>query len=142
VELVEWADRILSEMRPIAERLDAVSGTEMSSAVGLHCAALDHAIDTLHHPEKLPAARVLASMQNDFGGSFGRFGLAQAQRLKVSAAAAPLSAAQTLAMKAQALQSLHDQAAVEAADSLPFDQYLAQYLSPTRLTPRSAQRRA
>ena len=87
-------------------------------------------------------ARVLASMQNDFGGSFGRFGLAQAQRLKASAAAAPLTAAQTLAMKAQALQSLHHQAAVEAADSLPFDQYLAQYLSPARLTPRSAQRRA
>ncbi len=142
VELVEWADRILSEMRPIAERLDAVNDKERLPAPGLHCAALDHAIDTLHHPEKLPAARVLASMQNDFGGSFGRFGLAQAQRLKASAVAAPLTAAQTLAMKAQALQSLHDQAAVEAADSLPFDQYLVQYLSPARLTPRSAQRRA
>jgi glutamate--cysteine ligase len=45
-------------------------------------------------------------------------------------------------MQAQALQSLRDQAAVEAADSLPFDQYLSQYLSPARLTPRSAQRRA
>jgi len=99
VELVEWADRILSEMRPIAQRLDAVAGKETSNAAGLHCAALDHAIDTLHHPEKLPAARVLASMQNDFGGSFGRFGLAQAQRLKASAAAAPLTAAQTLAMR-------------------------------------------
>jgi glutamate--cysteine ligase len=119
-----------------------VAGKETSNVAGLHCAALDHAIDSLHHPEKLPAARVLASMQNDYGGSFGRFGLAQAQRLKASAAAAPLTAAQTLAMKAQALQSLHDQAAVEAADTLPFDQYLAQYLSPARLTPRSAQRRA
>jgi len=132
----------LSEMRPIAQRLDAVAGKETSHAAGLHGAALDYAIDTLHHPEKLPAARVLASMQNDFGGSFGRFGLAQAQRLKASAAAAPLTAAQTLAMQAQALQSLRDQAAVEAADSLPFDQYLSQYLSPARLTPRSAQRRA
>jgi len=148
VLLVEWADRILGEMRPIAQRLDALgaadglSGTPATGGPGLHCAALDHAIDTLHHPEKLPSARVLASMQNDFGGSFGRFGLAQAQRLKASAAAAPLPVSQTQAMQAQARQSLHDQAAVEAADSLPFDQYLAQYLSPARLTPRSAQRRA
>ena len=141
VLLVDWAARILSEMRPIAERLDATQGPG-SAEPGLHRAALDHAIDTLHHPEKLPSARVLASMQNDFGGSFGRFGLAQAQRLKASAAAAPLSAAQTAAMQAQALQSLQDQAAVEAADSLPFDQYLSQYLSPARLTPRSALRRA
>jgi glutamate--cysteine ligase len=81
-------------------------------------------------------------MQNDFGGSFGRFGLAQAQRLKASAAATPLKPVQTEAMQAQARQSLQDQAAVEAADSLPFDQYLSQYLSPARLTPRSALRGA
>ncbi len=140
VLLVEWADRILSEMRPIARRLDALAGADAPQGPGLHCAALDHAIDTLHHPEKLPSARVLASMQNDFGGSFGRFGLAQAQRLKASAVDAPLAAADTQAMQAQARQSLQDQAAVEAADSLPFDEYLKQYLSPARLTPHRARR--
>jgi glutamate--cysteine ligase len=47
----------------------------------------------------------------------------------------PLAPDERRALLAQSQQSLDDQRATEAADSLPFDVYLQRYLAPERLAP-------
>jgi glutamate--cysteine ligase len=45
----------------------------------------------------------------------------------------PWSAKQQARYEAMALQSLEDQRAIEAADTMPFEIYRQEYTSPTRL---------
>ena len=130
ITLTDWGLEIVAQLRPLAERLDAAHATQD------YTRAVDTALNGLQHPETLPSARVLESMQRDFGGSFVSFVRARSQAnrsamLKLAADADGTSAQVLLAQ--QARQSVQAQAELEASDSISFDDYLAHYLSPQRL---------
>jgi glutamate--cysteine ligase len=127
VALHAWGHQIVDAMRPFAQQLDATHG-------GLqHQQALDAAVLGLDQPETLPSARVLQAMQHDHAGSFVAFVRAQSQALKHNTLAQPLSAQTQHQFKTMAEQSWVEQARIEAADTLPFDQYLKSYLDPKGL---------
>ena len=130
VGLDVWATEILQALEPIAAQLDATHGsTDYSRAV----AASVHA---LQHPDTLPSARVLKATMEEHGGSFVRFVKARSQATRQVMLDTPLNADEHSALEAESQSSLQAQAAIEAADSMPFDIYLKEYLAPHRLLVR------
>jgi glutamate--cysteine ligase len=125
--LTAWGLEIVQQLKSIAAELDAVHATSDYSAAVL---AAEHA---LQNPQTTPSARVLQTVQSDYDGSFVAFVRAQSQKTRQAMLDMPLSDAQAAEWAAQSAQSLQDQAAIEAADSMPFDIYLQEYLSPKRL---------
>ncbi len=127
VTLVEWAEEILHDCVPIAAALDArFGGSE-------HARVLADARAALSDPERLPSARVLATMQRDFGGSYTAFIRAQAEQTRNALLALPWTAAQQAAFQQQAWRSVEQQQAIEAADTVDFETWRQAYLAPERL---------
>ena len=132
VTLTDWGLDLLRTFTPIAQRLDAIhGGTAYVEAV----AAAQHA---MHHPEVLPSARVLRAITEEFGGSFVAFAQAQSARTRQAMLHTPLGPLEQQRFEQQSADSWQDQRKVEAADSMPFDMYLKEYLSPQRLVAASA----
>ncbi len=127
VKLVDWGLQIIDECRPLAAALDAAHGGE------LHQAALVAARELLADATLTPSARVLAAMAQDFQHSFSAFTLAQSRQTQASLLALPYSAELEARHHQLALASVEEQQKVEAGDSLPFEVYRQQYLSPQRL---------
>ena len=127
VPLSEWGAEILDECAPIAKALDAANG---GSA---HREALASAVAALADPNITPSARVLAAMARDFGNSHVRFVLAQSRRHRNAILELPFTpeAAERYARLAE--QSVTEQKAIEAADTLPFESWRQLYLAPFRL---------
>jgi glutamate--cysteine ligase len=128
--LTGWGLEIVQQLKPIAAQLDAAHGTQDYTR-----AVLD-AEQTLLHPETTPSARVLQVVQQEFDGSFVAFVKAQSLKTRQAMLDLPLSDAQAAAWAAQSAKSMQDQADIEAADTMPFDVYLQEYLSPKRLVAR------
>jgi glutamate--cysteine ligase len=127
VSLTDWGLDLVRQFSPLARALDAAHGcTDYTEAVA-------HAEQVLHHPHMLPSARVLQSMEQEFGGSFSAFASALSVQTKAQELATPLPTHALAHFEALAEASRLQQSAIEAADTLPFAQYLAQYLSPERL---------
>jgi glutamate--cysteine ligase len=127
-KLSAWGAEIVAQCGPIAAMLDSVHGTTDYSD------ALRSAQALLENPDMLPSARVLSAMARDHGNSFSAFTLAQSQQSKAKLLKLPYAGSLHARMEAVAHQSLEDQAAVEAGDSMPFEQYRQQYVSPERLS--------
>ncbi len=127
VTLKDWGLELVEALTPIARRLDAVHGGSD------YAAAVEAALLGLQQPETLPSARVLRAVQEQFDGSFVAFARAQSVLTKQAMRDAPLAAATQAQFVQQSQDSLAAQRAVEAADTMPFDIYLQQYLSPHRL---------
>ena len=72
-------------------------------------------------------------MAHDFGGSFAAFALAHSAQTKAQELASPLSPSALARFQQLAQASRVAQLETEQGDSLPFDRYLEQYLSPQRL---------
>ena len=132
VSLVAWAHELLQELAPIATKLDE------AHACADYSAALHGARHSLDSPDTLPSGRVLRAIQDDHGGSFVAFARAQSLRTKEAILAAPLTEEVLKRLDAQSLQSLLDQQTLEAADTMPFDIYLQEYLSSRRLLAKAA----
>jgi glutamate--cysteine ligase len=130
VTLVEWGMELLETFEPIAIALDAAQGTTS------HRESLEAARLSLAEPQRLPSARVLAAMDRDFDGAYVRFILAQAAQTRRGLLERPWSDADAAHFGRLAGASVADRKAVEAADTLPFGEYLRQYLSPHRLSPK------
>ncbi len=129
VTLVDWGLELITHLQPIARSLDAAhNSTDYSTAV-------DAAAHAMHHPETLPSARVLQAVTELFDGSFVAFVKAQSALTKQTMLDAPLSAKTREHFDALARDSFDAQRNIEASDSLPFDRYLEEYLSPRHLTP-------
>ena len=127
--LTAWGQEILQHLMPIAQNLDAVhGGTDYSAAV-------EGALHAMQHPDSLPSARVLQQTRASHGGSFDAFARSQSQRTRQAMLEQPLSAAHAQALREQSVQSVRDQAAIEASDRVSFDDYLQDYLSPAHLLP-------
>lgn len=127
VKLTDWGAQIVAECAPIAQLLDAVHKTTDYSD------SLRAAEALLQDPELLPSTRVLAAMAREHENSFAGFTLAQSEQAKAKLLKLPYAAALQVRMEELVRQSIEDQEAVEAADSMPFEQYRQQYISPERL---------
>ncbi|MGY4831646.1 glutamate--cysteine ligase [Sphaerotilaceae bacterium SBD11-9] len=127
VTLVEWGAQIVEACAPIAAALDAAHGGS------LHQAALDAAAATLADARTTPSARVLAAMAQDFGSSFQRFTQAQSVQTQSRLLGLPFPPELQAHFGAMAKASVEEQHAIEAADTMPFEIYRQQYLSPQRL---------
>ncbi|HET7794871.1 MAG TPA: glutamate--cysteine ligase [Rhizobacter sp.] len=127
VTLVEWGAQIIEECAPIAAALDAAHGGT------LHQAALAAASATLADARSTPSARVLAAMAQDFGNSFQRFTQAQSMQTQSRLLALPFTPELQAHFGNLARASVEEQQAIEAADTMPFEIYRQQYLSPQRL---------
>ena len=127
VTLVEWAEELLDGCAPLATALDEALGTT------LHEAAVDAARDALTQPHTLPSARVLDTMTRQHGGSFIEFGRARSADTKSRLTSQPFSEAQALHFAGLARASVAEQAAIEAADTVPFEAYRQAYLDISRL---------
>lgn len=127
IELTEWGLQLVNEFAPLARMLDdAHGGSDYANAVA-------HAEHALRHPETLPSARVLQAMEQEFGGSFAAFAKARSMETKSQELATPLEAHELAHFELLSQASREQQTAIEGADTLPFAQYLTQYLSPERL---------
>jgi glutamate--cysteine ligase len=127
VALVDWGSQLLGQFAPIAARLDAVNGgTDYADA-------LRAAQAVMGQPELLPSARVLDVMARDHRNSFTAFTRAQSQQTKAKLLALPFPASLQAKFEALTEQSVKDQKAIEDSDTMPFEQYRQQYVSPERL---------
>ena len=81
-----------------------------------------------------PSARVLQTMERDYGNSYTRFVLAQslAHRDTILQLPFPADVADRFARLAE--ESIVEQRRIEAADTYPFETYRQLYLAPVRLT--------
>jgi glutamate--cysteine ligase len=131
IKLTDWAAELLAECAPIAAALDAAHGSGDGS--GDYSAALAQAQAGLAALDSLPSARVLATMQADFGGSYTQFIRAQAEQTRAHIVALPWSGAQQAAFEALSRQSLEQRCAIEAADTEDFESWRQAYLAPQRL---------
>lgn len=127
VPLVDWAAQILQECTPLAAALDA---THHSSDYG---DALRAAQALLSAPQDTPSARVLARMAEVHGNNFTAFSTSQSAMAREALLALPWSASQQSRFDAMAEKSLADQKTIEAADTLPFEEWRQQYMSPQGL---------
>ena len=127
VTLVEWGGRILAECAPIAAALDAANGTTA------HRDALANAATALNDSTTTPSARVLEAMARDHGNTYVRFVLAQSVAHRDTILKLPLSADVSKRFARLARESLGKQREIEAADTLPFEEFLEKYLSPSSL---------
>ncbi len=127
VGLAHWGAELIASFAPIAAGLDAAhQSTDYADA-------LRAAQSLLQQPDLLPSARVLDVMEQDFGNSFTAFTRAQSQQTRAKLLGLPFSAAQQSKLAAMTDQSIQDQKAIEAGDTMPFEIYRQQYVSPERL---------
>ncbi len=127
VSLTDWGLELVQALEPIARQFDAAHNTKD------YTAAVQVAIQGLQQPETLPSARVLQVVQQSYAGSFVGFIQAQSARTKAAMLQTPLAPAAREKLEVQSRESLQAQQEIEAADTMPFDIYLAEYLSPRRL---------
>ncbi|RZL60836.1 MAG: glutamate--cysteine ligase [Variovorax sp.] len=127
VALTAWGAELVAQCAPIAAALDAThGGSQYGDAV--RAAAL-----ALEQPEGLPSARVLAAMAAEHDNSFVSFVRAQSAQARGALLDLPFSAEQSTRFDAMTQQSIEEQKRIEAADTLPFEIYREQYVSPARL---------
>ncbi|MGQ0709014.1 MAG: glutamate--cysteine ligase [Rhodoferax sp.] len=129
VELVQWGREIVQALQPYATAMDGVHGGQD------YAQALAHARQMLDAPEQTPSARVLQALRQEHDGSFVGFGKARSAQVHEQLRAQVLDADTLAALRGQVQASFDQQDATEAADTLGFDDYLAQYLAPQKLVP-------
>ncbi|MEM6710080.1 MAG: glutamate--cysteine ligase [Pseudomonadota bacterium] len=122
VALSAWAERILDDCAQTASLLDAAYGGEG------HSAAVRAQRAKVWDPEQTPSAQVLRALE-DQQVPFFRFAMNAAKAFAASAAEKPLSSADMAYFTELATRSLSDQASLEAAEQLPFELFLRDYLA-------------
>jgi len=127
VPLAQWGAEVLAQCAPIAATLDAANGTTVYGE------AVASAVTALGDPSATPSARILGTMAREHGNSYVRFVLAQSLAHRNAILALPLSADVADAYARLAQGSLTKQREIEAADRIPFEDYLAHYLAPESL---------
>jgi len=125
--LVDWGLEVVEAMRPLARQFDAANGTTA------HTDAIQAAVRGLEQPDSLPSARVLQSVRSEHAGSFVGFVQERSLRTKGAMLQDPLQPVVRERLELESQESLDSQRAIEAADTMPFDVYLKEYLSPRRL---------
>ena len=130
--LVDWGLELLESMAPVADRLDRTHGLP-TDAPHSHTDALRAMVARLRQLDTTPSARVLAAVAERPDHAFVGFVREQSALTRQYLLDLPWSADQQAVFDALSRQSLADQKAIEAADSLPFERYRQAYVSPERL---------
>ena len=128
VLLTDWGAEILEQCQPIAAAMDAATGTGSE-----YRDALAAAVAAWSQPESLPSARVLKALREEHDGSFIRFVRAQSLQVQQTMLGLPYPDELHAHFRALAEQSVEEQKAIEAADTMPFEIYRQAYLAPRRL---------
>lgn len=122
LSLTAWAAEIIEAMAGIAEMLDA------GHRARRYRSALVTARETVEDPTRTPSARMLAEMRAA-GEGFFHYAIAKSLEHKKYFDALSVSEDRTRLFEAAARQSLREQGEIEAADNLPFDEYLRGYFA-------------
>lgn len=110
----------LESMASLAERLDSLSGE------AIYTRALAKQVEKVRDPESSPSAQVLRAMADAGEGHVG-WQLAMAREHQRQSREQPLEPATLSMMREKAARSLAEQAELEAAEQLPFSEFLARY---------------
>jgi glutamate--cysteine ligase len=127
VALADWGIELVEQCLPIAAALDAANGGTQ------HAEAVQAALSALRNPDSLPSARVLAAVEEHHGNSFIGFVRAQSEQTRAKLLALPFSDEDQAAFERMTEESIQEQKRIEAADTMPFEIYREQYVSPARL---------
>jgi glutamate--cysteine ligase len=127
VTLTDWGLELVEQCLPIAAALDAAQGGT------LHADAVHAARAALQNPDSLPSARVLAAVEKEHGNSFIGFVRAQSEQTRAALLGLPFSDTQQAEFERMTAESIQEQKRIEAADTMPFEIYREQYVSPARL---------
>ncbi len=128
VSLADWGAELVEQCLPIAVALDAAQGGGT-----LHADAVHAARAALRNPDSLPSARVLAAIENAHGNSFVGFVRAQSEQTRTQLLDLPFPLALQAEFEQMTAESIQAQKRIEAADTMPFEIYREQYVSPARL---------
>ncbi|HSN17234.1 MAG TPA: glutamate--cysteine ligase, partial [Gammaproteobacteria bacterium] len=120
--LRDWGRQLLSALEPICAMLDQ---DQADKPYGRTLAARQAAMEDA---DLTPSARMLRDMGAN-GESFFRFAKRLSEAHRECFLAHPLPAAAESYLAAQAKASLLEQAAIEAADRLSFEEYLHRYFA-------------
>lgn len=120
VAFADWAKQLLQAMQPIAALLDKLN------ASGRYQLALDLQQAKLTDINLTPSAQVLRTMQQE-QLSFSQFALKQSQHWQQYFLEKPLDPEVFDYFTEQAADSLVQQQSIESADTLSFDDYLANF---------------
>jgi glutamate--cysteine ligase len=126
ISLQEWGERLLDECAPVADAVDAAFGGNLYREA--HAAQ----VAAIRDPARTPSARVLADMRAH-RDSYRDFILAQSRRHRDALVAMPLPAAEEQRFAQLAASSIVEQKAIEAGDTLSFEEFRKQYLAVERL---------
>lgn len=123
LRLSDWLGRLLVAMRPLCELLD--EGRQDGTP---YVDALERQLPAAVDPSATPSARILAAMR-EAGQSF--FGFALGRAKAQTSAMQPLRALPAFEERLveEALRSHAQQASIEAADEISFEEYLRRYFS-------------
>ncbi|TQV82518.1 glutamate--cysteine ligase [Exilibacterium tricleocarpae] len=125
IGLKDWGMALLEELAPVAGLLDRATGSDH------HATALGQQRGKVEDAQLTPSARVLRDMEEQ-GVTFFRLAMNQAERHSQALTATPLDQRTELRFRAMAATSLQEQAAVEAADTLSFEEYLQRFYAQYR----------
>jgi glutamate--cysteine ligase len=119
--LTDWAREIVAKVTAVAEMID------QDDRAGSYSGAVAEMAARVEDPNMTPSARLLFELR-DAGASFFEFALEVARSHKeYFATIAPLPAESALELEREARLSLERQRAIEAADDIDFEEYLARY---------------
>ena len=113
------AHELFDDMAPFAQMLDAAYGGDNYVTT---MATLRQRID---NPDLTPSAQVLAAARE--AGGYFKYAKQMAEKHHASLLAEPLDAATTARFEASVVESLAEQKALEAADTVSFEDYVAAY---------------
>ena len=122
IPLKDWAHATLRQLAPVCMLLDGAGAAKPYSA------SLAAQLAKVDDPSLTPSARILAEMRAR-GESFFRFARRLSAGHRSDYLERPFPPATLLRFQAEARGSLQEQAAIEAADTLSFDDYLHRYFA-------------
>jgi glutamate--cysteine ligase len=125
--IAEWGAQLLDGCAPIAAALDGAHGGRA------HMEAIALASAALYGPQQLPSARVLQALHSQHDGSYNGFVKACAERTRTAVMRRPFPDEACAEFIRLAADSIDEQRRVELADTVPFEEFRQQYLSPQRL---------
>ncbi|MEN8261225.1 MAG: glutamate--cysteine ligase [Pseudomonadota bacterium] len=124
VSLREWALEILDAMEDVCDILDDDAPEKPFTR------ALSAQIEAVNYPETTPSARILNEMRR-LGEPFSPYALHISNQHEKYFRSHRLDPENTAYFRQEADSSIEHQHEIEAADTLPFDEFLQRYLSQT-----------
>ena len=123
VALADWANELLSQCEPISQLLDSAHKSANYSQ------SLNKQVRKVASTQQTPSAKILAALS--MKGSFSKFSLEHAEKHHEHFLKAALSAEDSQALTLEAEDSIKRQAAIEASESVPFSEFLKEYIKLT-----------